>query len=249
MINKNYERLLLLRHDKMAELYFKQSNKKEYVQLPFDERMAILIDAQLEENKKRSIELLRRKATIRIPQADINDLYYYPERKIDKILTLKLHECDFIYEKLNIIVTGATGAGKTFYVSALANSAIDKGIRVRYIRLPDLLYSLDSCKDNPKSFQRKMKTFQNIELLILDDFLITPLNQAQASIVFELLENRSDIHSTILASQFETPFWHERLGSGAVADAIMDRIIHNSYIIDIKGDRSMRERTSKIKNQ
>ena len=249
MINKNYERLLLLKLDRMAELYLEQSNKKEYVQLPFDERMAILIDAQLEENKKKMIELLRRKATIRIPQANINDLYYYPERKIDRSLTLKLHECDFIYEKLNIIVTGATGAGKTFYVSALANSAIDKGIRVRYIRLPDLLYILDSYRDNPKSFQRKTKTLQNVELLILDDFLITPLNETQASTVFELLENRSDIHSTILASQFETSFWHERLGSGAIADAIMDRIIHNSYIIDIKGDRSMREMTSRVKKQ
>ena len=247
MMNENYNKLILLRMDKMAELYITKSNQKVFSELPFDEKMAILIDGQLQENKRKSIEQLRRKAAIRIPSANLNDISFYPDRQIDKVLTLKLHDCDFIKEKLNVIITGATGAGKTYYVSALANSAIDKGIRTRYIRLPDLLYDLSACKDNPKSFKKKMRAYGNTELLIIDDFLISPLNESQSNDIFELLELRNDNHSTILASQFETAYWHERLGSSAVADAIMDRIIHNSYIVNIKGDKSMREITSKLK--
>jgi len=249
MINENYNKLLQMKLERMAELYLSLSNQKHFNELPFDEQFAILIDAQMEENKARSIELLRRKASIRIPSANLNDISFLPERQIDKILTMKLHECGFIQEKLNVIITGATGAGKTYYVSALANSVIDKGIRVRYIRLPDLIYELNAFRETPKSFRRKMRLYGRIPLLIIDDFLISPLNESQSSDIFELLELRSGSCSTVLASQFETSHWHERLGSGAIADAIMDRIIHDSYIVNIKGDKSMREITSRIRNE
>lgn len=247
MINQNYDKLLLLKMDKMAELYIEQSNKKEYVSLPFDERLAILVDKQLEENKNKQIELLRSKATVRIKNANIADIDYYPERQIDKSLTLQLSGCDYITSKLNVIVVGATGAGKTYYVSALANSAIDKGIRTKYIRMPDLLYELNAFRDTPKSFKRKLKLYASYELLVIDDWLITNLNENQQSDLFELLELRNDKHSTILASQFDSSGWIDRLGSNAIADAIMDRVIHSSYIISIKGDKSMREIKSKCK--
>lgn len=247
MINQNYDKLLLLKLDVMADLYIAQSNKKEYVTLPFDERLAILIDKQIQENKNKQIEQLRKNATIRIKNANVSDIDYYPERQIDKNLTLSLSSCDYIESKLNVIVVGATGAGKTYYVSALANSAIDKGIKTKYIRMPDLLYDLNAFRDTPKSFKRKLKTYSSYELLIIDDWLITHLNEEQQSDLFELLELRNDNHSTILASQFDSSGWIERLGSSAIADAIMDRVIHNSYMVSIKGDKSMREIKSKCK--
>ena len=229
MINQNYEKLLQLKLDKMAELYLNQLNTRKYSELPFDERMAILIDSQLEDSRNKAIELLRRKANLRIADANLNDIDFFPDRQIDKVLTLKLFECDFIREKLNVIVTGATGAGKTYYVSALANAAINRNIRTRYIRLPDLLYEINAFRSNPKSFKIKMKTFSNYDLLII-----------------ELLELRSDNRSTVLSSQFETSGWISRLGENAISDAIMDRVIHSSYIINIKGDKSMRERKMKL---
>lgn len=247
MINQNYDKLLQLKLDKMAELYLAQSNKKKYTELGFDERLAILVDAEMEDKRNKAIEAMRRSATIRIPQANINDLEFFPDRGIDKNQTLQLHECDYIQEKLNVIVVGATGAGKTYYVSALANSAIEKGIRTKYIRLSDLLYELSVTRDTPKTFKRKLRNLSKVELLIIDDWLLTDLNEEQQSDVFELLELRNEEHSTILASQFNVSGWHEKLGSGAVADAIMDRIIHNSYIITIEGSKSMRERNSKIR--
>jgi len=246
MINQNYDKLLQLKMDKMAEVYLKQLNTIKYAELPFDERFAILIDAELENNKNKATEMLRRKATIRIPSANVNDIDFFPDRQINKVLTLQLNECEFLKEKLNVIVTGATGAGKTYYVCALANSAIDRGIRVKYIRLPDLLYELSAFRDTPKNFKRKLKLYGNYELLIIDDWLITPLTEEQQSDVFELLELRNEAHSTVLSSQFTTDGWYEKLGSGAIADAVMDRIIHNSYIVNIKGEKSMRERKLKV---
>lgn len=247
MINQNYEGLLILKMDKMASLYLEHSNKKEFEELPFDERLAIMIDAQIADNKNKSIENLRRKATVKIANATIGDIIFLPERQIDKNLTYKLNECNYIKEKLNVIVTGATGAGKTFYTCALANAAINKEIRCKYIRMPDLLYDLSAFRESPKSFKRKLRNYGGYELLIIDDFLITELNETQQSDLFELLELRSENYSTILSSQFSSSSWYERLGSGAIADAIMDRIIHNSYIVDIKGSKSMREITSKTK--
>ena len=246
MINQNYDKLLQLKLDKMAELYLNQMNNKKFNELPFDERFAMLIDGQLEYSKNKAIELLRSRASLRISNANLNDIDFFPDRQIDKILTLKLFECDFINERLNVIVTGATGAGKTYYVSALANAAIDKGIRTRYVRLPDLLYEFNAFRDNPKSFKRKMKAFASYDLLIIDDWLISTLNETQESDVFELLELRSGNHSTILSSQFETSGWISRLGESAISDAIMDRVIHNSYIINIKGEKSMRERKASL---
>lgn len=246
MINQNYNKLLELKLNTMAELYIAQSNKKEYTSLSFDERFAMLIDRQLEDNKNKQIELLRHKATIRISNARVCDIDYFPERKIDRVLTVSLSECEYISSKLNVIVVGATGAGKTYYVSALANAAVDKGIRTKYIRMPDLLYELNAFRDTPKNFRRKLKNYSSFDLLIIDDWLITPLNESQQSDLFELLELRNESKSTILASQFDSAGWIERLGSNAVADAIMDRVIHNSYIVNISGDKSMREIKSKI---
>lgn len=247
MINQNYDKLLQLDLNKMAELYLDQTNKKQYTELSFDERFAMLIDGELIDKKNKAIELLRRNATIKYNQANVAEIEYYPERKLDKNQTIQFSECGYINEKLNIIIVGATGSGKTYYASALANAAIDSGIRTKYIRLPDLLYELSAVKDNPKSFKRKLKMYSKYNLLIIDDWLISPLTETQQSDVFELLELRSDTNSTILASQFEPSGWIERLGSNAVADAIMDRVIHNSYIVTIQGDKSMRETKSKIK--
>lgn len=247
MINQNYDKLLQLNLNKMAELYLDQTNKKQYTELGFDERFAMLIDGELIDKKNKAIELLRRNATIKYNQANIAEIEYYPERKLDKNQTIQFSECNYINEKLNIIVVGATGSGKTYYVSALANAAIDKGIRTKYIRLPDLLYELSAFRETPKNFKRKLRLYSKYDLLIIDDWLITPLTEVQQSDVFELLELRSDTNSTILASQFEPSGWIDRLGSNAVADAIMDRVIHNSYIVNIQGDKSMRETKSKIK--
>lgn len=117
MINQNYDKLLQLNLNKMAELYLDQTNKKQYTELSFDERFAMLIDGELIDKKNKAIELLRRNATIKYNQANITEIEYYTERKLDKNQTIQFSECNYINEKLNIIIVGATGSGKTYYAS------------------------------------------------------------------------------------------------------------------------------------
>ncbi|NJE43776.1 hypothetical protein E0K96_01285 [Massilimicrobiota sp. SW1139] len=126
-------------------------------------------------------------------------------------------------------------------MSALGNEACKKAINVKYIRLPDLLYDLDQARAKG-NYKKKLRALSRIELLIIDEFLLTPTTSEQQSDILELLELRYNTHSTIFASQFIPQGWHENLGSSAIADAILDRITANSYLIHIKGSKSMRVR-------
>lgn len=172
---------------------------------------------------------IQRRSNVKMSNATVSDIRFYPDREIDKVMTAKLASCDYIHDHLNIIVIGATGAGKTFYVSALGNEAYKKAINVRYIRLPDLLYDLDQAR-NKDNYKKKLRALSRIELLIIDEFLLTPTTTAQQSDILELLELRYNTHSTIFASQFLLQGWHRNLGGGAVADAILDRINNCKFL-------------------
>ena len=126
-------------------------------------------------------------------------------------------------------------------VSALGNAACKKAKVVKYIRLPDLLFELDQARRNGK-YKPKLRLYARAEVLIIDEFLLNPTTQEQQGDILELLELRYDSHTTIIASQFTPDGWHKNLGGGAIADAILDRIVSSSYTIHIKGDKSMRAR-------
>lgn len=241
MINQNYEKLIKLNLNKMAELYKEQTTNKMYMEMSFDERLALLIDGETDDKYNKLIYGIQRRSNIKMTNAKVSDIKFYPDREIDRALTAKLSTCDYIQDHLNIIVIGATGAGKTYYVSALGNEACKKAINVKYIRLPDLLYDLDQAR-NRDNYKKKLRALSRIELLIIDEFLLTPTTPEQQSDILELLELRYNSHSTIFASQFLPQGWHQNLGSGAIADAILDRVIANSYLIHIKGSKSMRIR-------
>jgi len=241
VINQNYEKLIKLNLNKMAELYKEQSSNKIYMEMSFDERLALLIDGETDDKFNKLIYGIQRRSNIKMSNATISDIKFYPDREIDKALTAKLSTCDYIQDHLNVIVIGATGAGKTYYISALGNEACKKAINVKYIRLPDLLYDLDQARAKG-NYKKKLRALSRIELLIIDEFLLTPTTSEQQSDILELLELRYNTHSTIFASQFIPQGWHENLGSSAIADAILDRITANSYLIHIKGSKSMRVR-------
>ena len=224
MINQNYEKLMKLGLTKMAELYLDQTTNKAYFEMSFDERFAFLIDGETDEQHNKRIYGIQKRSNIKMATAKVSEIRFYPDREIDKNLTLKLATCDYINDNLNVIVVGATGAGKSYYVSALGNEACLKGIVTKYVRLPDLLYDLDQAR-NKDTYKKKLRALANVDLLII-----------------ELLELRYNNSSTIFASQFLPEGWHKNLGSGAVADAILDRVIANSYLIHIKGKQSMRVR-------
>lgn len=241
MINQNYEKLMKLGLTKMAALYLDQTTNKAYFEMSFDERFAFLIDGETDEQHNKRIYGIQKRSNIKMATAKVSEIRFYPDREIDKNLTLKLATCDYINDNLNVIVVGATGAGKSYYVSALGNEACLKGIVTKYVRLPDLLYDLDQAR-NKDTYKKKLRALANVDLLIIDEWLLNPTTPQQQADLLELLELRYNNSSTIFASQFLPEGWHKNLGSGAVADAILDRVIANSYLIHIKGKQSMRVR-------
>ena len=243
MINQNYEKLMKLKLTKMAELYKEQSTSKAALELSFDERFSILIDGETDSKYNNLISGIKKRSHIKMPNASISDIKFYPDREIDRELTVKLASCDYINNHLNVIVIGATGSGKTYYISALGNEACSKAFNVKYVRLPDLLYDLDQARSK-NNYKKKLRALSRVELLIIDEFLLTPTTNEQQKDILELLELRYDSHSTIFDSQFLPEGWHQNLGGGALADAILDRIIANSYLVHIKGNKSMRTRTT-----
>ena len=168
------------------------------MEMTFDERLALLIDEETDDKFNKIIYGIQRRANIKMTNATISDIKFYPDREIDNTLTVKLSTCDYIQDHLNIIVIGATGAGKTYYISELGNEALKKAINVKYIRLPDLLYDLDQARSKG-NYKKKLRALSRIELLIIDEFLLTPTTSQQQSYILEL---RYNTHSKIFASQF-----------------------------------------------
>lgn len=227
----------------MAEIYKEQSNNHEVTSLPFDARLAMMIDAETDEKFNNLVSGIKKRSKIKMGNASVNEIQYYPDRELNKELIFKLSTCDYIENHFNVIVIGATGSGKTYLTSAIGNAACDKAIIVKYIRLPDLLFELDNARKKDK-FKAKLRLYSRAELLIIDEWLLCPTTLEQQSDILELLELRYDSRSTIFASQFTPDGWHRNLGGGAVADAILDRVVSSSYTIHIKGEKSMRSRTT-----
>ena len=242
MINQTYEKLLSLKLYKMAELYKEQSNLQSFRDMTFDEQMTLLVDAESDDKYNKMVDGIKKRSKIKMLNASLTDIHYYPDRGLDKELMIKLSMGNYIEDHINVLIIGATGSGKTYIASALGVDACHKGKLVKYIRLPDLLFDLDQARKKG-NYKTKLKGFARADVLIIDEFLLNPTTSQQQGDILELLELRYDSHSTIIASQFTPDGWHNNLGGGAIADAILDRIITSSYTIHIKGDKSMRSRT------
>lgn len=241
MINTNYEKLLALNLPKMAEIYKVQANNPAFNELSFDEKLAFMIDEETTFKTNTAIAGLKKRANLKLPGASLEDVQDSPDHELDKTLILKLSDGDYIDDHLNVCILGATGCGKTFMSCALGNNACMQGKRVKYVRMPDFLYDIDQARKKEK-FKSKMNHYTKPDLLIIDDWLLTPTTSDQQADLLELIERRSGNASTIFASQLTPEGWHKRLGGGALADSVVDRITSAAYFINIKGDKSMRSK-------
>ena len=175
--------------------------------------------------------------------ACIEDLEYHEDRKLNKELILKLASGIYIQDSHNIILKGPTGSGKSFLATAFGVSACRQFYNVKYIRLPELLDELTLAKlAADGSYRKIIKKYTKVDLLILDEWLLTDLSTEEAAIVLEITEARHKVASTIFCSQIDPNGWHIKLGNETIAEAVLDRIIHDSYQILIDGDVSMRVR-------
>ena len=225
----------------MAETFSAQLMDNSLRNLQFEERFGLLVDAEWLRRKNNKLQRIIRKANLKFNQASIEDVEYHDDRNLDRAEIARLSTCNYISDNRNIIIMGASGNGKSWLGCAFGMAACRNYYPVKYIRLPELLDDLSIARGEG-TYKKIIKQYKQIKLLILDEWLLSSLREQEARDLFEIVEARYQRSSTIYCSQFRPGGWHEKIGQNTLADAILDRIIHDSYQIFIDGKVSMRER-------
>jgi len=240
------EKINLLGYQGLKEAYQRQSEDIAYSTMSFEERVYQLLDAQEIFLKNKRITMNHRLSKIKDKQAALDAIDYRPDRRIDKAQIQSLSQLNFIESKQNIIITGKTGTGKSYLAQALANRAIYDGIKVYYVRTPSLLEEIRISRIDG-TYTNLLKKYSRFKLLILDDFGVAPMVDDDATNLFEIIEDRSTINSTIITSQLPVSEWYGYLNNNTIADAILDRIVYSSHRVELEGE-SMRKINSIAEN-
>ena len=238
--NNTVSKLHEMRLSVMAKSFQAQMDDSATAELGFEDRFSMLVDAEWTARKNNRLKRLIRKADFEFPGASLEDIEYREDRHLDKALITRLASCTYVDEHHNIILLGATGCGKTYLANAFGVKAAQNYHTVRYIRLPELLTELALARAEG-TCRKVMKQYRQVKLLILDEWLLYPLKEAEARDLLEIAEGRYKKASTIFCSQFEVGGWHQKIGEPTLADAICDRIVHDSYTIVVGGKDSMRK--------
>jgi len=237
--NATLNQLRELRLSAMADGFREQSSRGDMSSLSFEERFAILVDAEWQSRRNKRTERLVRQAGFRLPAA-IEDIDWQSKQGISKPEVLKLSLCSYIKKAQNIIISGPTGVGKTYLACALGRAACVHGIQVLYTRLPDFFQRVFNL-NSKTSFQNKCA---KVPLLILDDWGLKNFSLEETAVLAELFEKRYEQASTIISGQVPSSSWHELFPNPTQADAILDRLVHNAYPYSISGE-SMRKSIGK----
>ncbi len=235
-----FDKLLRLRLPAFREGLCEQQANPKFAELSFEERLALLVD---QECLRRHNNRIRRSLHIAdFPmQAALEDLEFSPERGLDRRQVLELGQCTWIGNHLNVFVLGSTGSGKSFLSCSLGTSAIRLGFSVRYYRTSRLLQDLAQARQEA-SYPNLLRTLARTDLVILDDWLRDELTPANAQDILEVLDDRYGHTSTLVASQTPVTDWYAKIQNPTLADAILDRLVHNSYRLQLLGESQRKVR-------
>ncbi len=219
-----------------------EQNTELYSGLTFEDRLNLLLDKEIAFRQDKQLRMLLLKAKLKYSSACIEETDFKAQRGLSKSQLIEFSSNDWIKKNRNIIITGPTGAGKTYLACALGNSACRGGVSSLYIRLPRLLSEMKVSRADG-SYIKLLNKLSKVKLLIIDDWGIDLLDEMQRRDILEIFEDRHQLRSTIITAQVPVDKWHEVIGEPTIADAILDRIVHNAYQIKLTGE-SMRKNMS-----
>ena len=228
----------------MLRAYQEQLESGQCGDLSFDERFALLLDREAAEQDNRRLKTRLKSADLR-QAACAEDVDYRAIRGLDKGLMQSLLGCEWIRKHHNCLITGPTGTGKSYLACALGHQACRQGLRVRYYRAPRFFQELAIAKADGR-YDKLLRTLAKTQLLVLDDWGTAPLTDEQRRDLFEVMEDRYDCGATLIAAQLPVKHWHDIVGDPTLADAILDRLIHNAYTITLKGESMRKKRAPKL---
>jgi DNA replication protein DnaC len=231
---QTFEKLYSLRPHGMAQALEQQCGNPDSASLGFEERLAMLVEVQWLWRENQAIKSRLRNATLKMT-ASMEDINYRHPRQLERSMMRSLSGCDWVRQHHNITISGPAGIGKTYICCALLDKACRQGFSARYASAPKFFRRLAIAYADG-SFDRLLARFAKTDVIAIDDWGLAPLTDMQKQHLLEVLDDRCGSRSTIVASQFVVDRWHDLVGSPTLADAIMERILSNSYRVDLKGE-------------
>lgn len=234
LMEPTIEKLKSLHLYAMAAAWVAQRGDPSFGEIDFDARLGLLVDAETLARDNKRIARLLREAKLRIPGACMEDIDTSPKREIERSLVKTLATGRWIADHQNVLITGMTGVGKTYVACALAQLGCRTGFRALYRRTPRLFEEL-ALAHADGTYTRMLGKLAKVDVLVLDDWGLAPLTDIQRRDVLEIMDDRHGARSTVIASQLPVGKWHDHLGDPTIADAVLDRVVHNAHRINLKG--------------
>lgn len=235
MLNEpTLEQLRGLKLNALVAAWQEQTQQASMQTLGFDERFALLVDAEWRQRENQRLVRVLKEAKLKLSQACIEDIDYSARRELDRAVIRQLAICTWVQEHHNVLITGATGVGKTFVACALAQQACRRGYKALYRRASRLFDEFHLAHADG-TYARLLARLARTDVLVIDDWGLAPVQSQERQDLLEILEDRHGTRSTILTSQLPVPSWHAHIDDPTLADAICDRLLHNAHRIVLKG--------------
>ena len=243
LLEQTFEQLNAMRMHGLSRALQEQLASDNFNKLAFDERISMLVDREYNDRESRKLTRRLQQARLR-EKACIEDIDYRHPRGLDKGVISRLSTCQWVAKHQNVIITGLTGVGKTYLSCALADKACREGYTALYRRLPRLMYEVLQARADG-SYTKLLARIAKTDILVIDDWGLSPIDESQRRDLLEVIEDRHQSRSTVVTSQLPPKKWHAYIGDPTVADAILDRLVHNAHKIELKGE-SIRKTKSNL---